>query len=1144
MPVSAPNIEPSPALPSPSNQVPPAEAPAAPNITYGTIVAKNVWPDPFFRILRSQSGVEYVLHQEDRPANQYLSLGHTVGFTSSGEYLESPRGMLLRATQVSQINSPIDLAKAPPIQGTILAGDSKMVNIGVDFMKGEKHDFVRVLLASLSPTSKVPTRAALVKFYTYTKLKDGKQYLQVYHIEVDEEAEREKSLFDRSFVLPLAKFTNPSPNLLIGNFDEGYEGNALIMDCHDITLFFRDHSLHTTDAWEIVKFLSAKYHRRKEGLNRVSTVHMEEVHRNIHSLKLKAAEDSDRIARRLLTNPSEGLRIFINALAWGKDEFRNGQWAPRDWARWASRQFESPTIQHVKSVDMTKLVPQGTTRELAYQLGGVEDIAQDLDSINHMHDFSIIGKGGMVHFGSVHPASPVPEVNYTYGDNLHAALVLHFLPEKVWTGPNHPYPYSNTDMFYHELKGEGKPYLDLKESELDDSSSSREIRGRKTGSLTSVIFQVYVGKEGGGEANLQVIEDYRSTCAVERITTDLVEWRTYFIELDSEQEVSEFIIYYNHLNRKGVYTAMSSALFYSDWSSPEDPGSKVASTSIFNITTPVTNVNPGALQALLPGIQVSITGTNTLRCVSSHRHDFIIKELKKANNERKHSSLRSDTVKPKYIAFNSVSGDSWLVESDHSDSAKAWSRPDPNVSQLLHARAQIHSSMISHAPSVIENVPKGMAPSEVIRLITHFSDGSNDYIDSAMWGLSKNERPLLIINKLAYAKALKDPIKIEVNGHMRTLTVVEFDHTFHERTGNKVVDDTEQSVPSRSVIARRRSFSSHLEEPPKKFSKGISEAIAQCKSRDARPPIPPPKVVAFEQEPEVEASTGHVSSVADREEKEEPEREVAAEPEQPFRVVTPRKRRTKSKTANTTQSKTPNTNQPPTTPPNSSPRPSAPNYTPISQEVGGAFSPLGGLLDGNDEQDAYDAQEETVQGTITEVDEPTESSPVSPLHINLISDSPSQSTSPSPVVTRQRPRITRSKNCASSQDTDSEGGAEQWRSGRRNVPVTPSQKNKSSSTPKPSKSSSSKTVPPPSLKRTHDCDFCSLINAKCTERCASCKKQVCTRPKCGAKVSGNRHCLSCAKLETGVPHRTRSQTPQKKNTTGSSKQGKRQDQSN
>ena len=1066
MPVSAPNIEPSPALPSPSNQVPPAEAPAAPNITYGTIVAKNVWPEPFFRILRSQSGVEYVLHQEDRPANQYLSLGHTVGFTSSGDYLESPRGMLLRATQVSQINSPIDLAKAPPIQGTILAGDSKMVNIGVDFMKGEKHDFVRVLLASLSPTSKVPTRAALVKFYTYTKLKDGKQYLQVYHIEVDEEAEREKSLFDRSFVLPLAKFTNPSPNLLIGNFDEGYEGNALIMDCHDITLFFRDHSLHTTDAWEIVKFLSAKYHRRKEGLHRVSTVHMEEVHRNIHLLKLKAADDSDRIARRLLTNPSEGLRIFINALAWGKDEFRDGQWAPRDWARWASRQFESPTIQHVKSVDMTKLVPQGTTRELAYQLGGVEDIAQDLDSINHMHDFSIIGKGGMVHFGSVHPASPVPEVNYTYGDNLHAALVLHFLPEKVWTGPNHPYPYSNTDMFYHELKGEGKPYLDLKESELDDSSSSREIRGRKTGSLTSVIFQVYVGKEGGGEANLQVIEDYRSTCAVERITTDLVEWRTYFIELDSEQEVSEFIIYYNHLNRKGVYTAMSSALFYSDWSSPEDPGSKVASTSIFNITTPVTNVNPGALQALLPGIQVSITGTNTLRCVSSHRHDFIIKELKRANNERKHSSLRSDTVKPKYIAFNSVSGDSWLVESDHSDSAKAWSRPDPNVSQLLHARAQIHSSMISHAPSVIENVPKGMAPSEVIRLITHFSDGSNDYIDSAMWGLSKNERPLLIINKLAYAKALKDPIKIEVNGHMRTLNVVEFDHTFHERTGNKVVDDTEQSVPSRSVIARRRSFSSHLEEPPKKFSKGISEAIAQCKSRDARPPIPPPKVVAFEQEPEVEASTGHVSSVADREEKEAPEREVAAEPEQPFRMVTPRKRRSKSKTANTTQSKTPNTNQPPTTSPNSSPRPSAPNYTPISQEVGGAFSPLGGLLDGNDEQDAYDAQEETVQGTITEVDEPTESSPVSPLHINLTSDSPSQSTSPSPVVTRQRPRVTRSKNCASSQDTDSEGGAEQWRSGRRNVPVTPSQRKKSSSTPKPSNSSSSKTVPPPSLK-TH-----------------------------------------------------------------------------
>ena len=132
MPVSAPNIEPSPALPSPSNQAPPAEAPEAPKITYGKIVAKNAWPAPFFRVLRSQSGVEYVLLQEDRPATQYLSLGHTVGFTPSEEYHESPRGMLLRATQFSQINSPIDLAKAPPIQGKILAGDSKMVNIGVD----------------------------------------------------------------------------------------------------------------------------------------------------------------------------------------------------------------------------------------------------------------------------------------------------------------------------------------------------------------------------------------------------------------------------------------------------------------------------------------------------------------------------------------------------------------------------------------------------------------------------------------------------------------------------------------------------------------------------------------------------------------------------------------------------------------------------------------------------------------------------------------------------------------------------------------------------------------------------------------------------------------------------------------------------
>ena len=195
-------------------------------------------------------------------------------------------------------------------------------------------------------------------------------------------------------------------------------------------------------------------------------------------------------------------------------------------------------------------------------------------------------------------------------------------------------------------------------------------------------------------------------------------------------------------------------------------------------------------------------------------------------------------------------------------------------------------------------------------------------------------------------------------------------------------------------------------------------------------------------------------------------------------------------------------------------------------------------MDGSDEQDAYDAQEETVQGTITEVDEPADSTPDSPIPINLLSDTTSQSTPPSPSITRQRPRITRSINCISSQDTDLEEETEQWRSGVRNVPVTPSQKNKASSISKPSRTSSSKTVPPPTLKPTHNCDFCSLINAKFTERCASCKKQVCTRVKCGATVKGIRHCLSCAKLATSVPHRTRSQTPRKTTTSGSNKKRK------
>ena len=52
----------------------------------------------------------------------------------------------------------------------------------------------------------------------------------LYHIEVDEEVETEESLFGRSFVLPLPNFPNPNPNLLIGNFDETYEGIVLVMD--------------------------------------------------------------------------------------------------------------------------------------------------------------------------------------------------------------------------------------------------------------------------------------------------------------------------------------------------------------------------------------------------------------------------------------------------------------------------------------------------------------------------------------------------------------------------------------------------------------------------------------------------------------------------------------------------------------------------------------------------------------------------------------------------------------------------------------------------------------------------------------------------------------------------------------------------
>jgi hypothetical protein len=59
-----------------------------------------------------------------------------------------------------------------------------------------------------------------------------------------------------------------------------------------------------------------------------------------------------------------------------------------------------------------------------------------------------------------------------------------------------------------------------------------------------------------------------------------------------------------------------------------------------------------------------------------------------------------------------------------------------------------------------------------------------------------------------------------------------------------------------------------------------------------------------------------------------------------------------------------------------------------------------------------------------------------------------------------------------------------------------------------------------------------------TERCAICKKQVCTRAKCGVKVSGGRHCLRCIDLSENDHVRLRSQNTKKKNPTGSSKKGK------
>jgi len=471
-----------------------------------------------------------------------------------------------------------------------------------------------------------------------------------------------------------------------------------------------------------------------------------------------------------------------------------------------------------------------------YQLGGFEDLTSDVSSINYLRDVTAVEPNGLVHMGSVHPfETDHTALTYKIGDDLHAIAILHFLPERVWGDDiRHPFPTRlQPDHYYRMVTSAEATPIDAREQaeECVESRSSKVIRGRGVGDATTVVFQVFVGVHDAKELerNLRPVNKLRDAGRLELVTNDVTDWRTYLVEHDTPEEACDFIACYNSADLKGNYTAMAAAIFFSDWHENSQANDKSEGGMLFNVVHCERKLNPGALHALFDNMQTSVTGPQTVRCWCSHNHDFVLEELLKANNRLR--QLKHETAR--YLSLNSGEGDLWLAEQRLSQTAKGWLRATETVHSLLLMRTQRESQGETHTPTVIENVPRSLTSSDIIRVLTHFAGGSNDYTDTARWGTSRKGRPLIVIAKLPIEQAKKNALGLTLpDGQVREFVCVPFDAALHNSGNNLLGLDDDKSESSGSTELSRKRFNEEPRaKPPSKFAKGISQALAQKKNR-------------------------------------------------------------------------------------------------------------------------------------------------------------------------------------------------------------------------------------------------------------------------------------------------------------------------
>lgn len=814
-------------------------------LQYATISHRNR-SGRFWAILTTRNGEEFFLDQ--KPHNQSFGRNHTASFIPTDNWTATPLGQRRIASQATQLNSKLPISEAPFVRGKLTQQkEANHYMVETENTKEYKAGGIRVFIHSLSRDSIVPSATPnywqYVRLFTFTRLVKGQQYLEVYHMEEDTDRMREEALRHRTHIYPpTTTIPTPGTNLLIGNFDPCFEGDALVLDAFDIsTLFTKGIILSKLSVEDLLDFLARKYFEKKTQLAAVKVALLNENQRAKHESESRTASKCDRLARDLLYGDSTvaELRIFINAIAWGKGRHCSGKFSPRDWTAWAASQFTNPNARNLCTVDMTRIVPRGTPPGMIYQLGGFENLLVDPASINYLQRITPVGQDGLLHMGSVHQMATDPyDIDYQNRDDIHGLAILHFTPTLGWGADiNKAYPDKDSfDHRYNTSNDAPASPLPVSEAELEDESySSKDLRARGSHRGNEVIVQVYVGKRSQfGDplhiSNLSPLNRYSKEGRLELINNDIEDWYTYLIDHNSLEEASEFIEFFNHPDRSGVFTAMFAHLFFSDWHVPID-----SLGYTYNIVCTKSEVNPGSLLSLLDDAQASLTGPQTVRVWTPMPHDEVLKLL----IERNESPFEGKT-EAAYVSLNSSKGDYWLVDRKLGKEPRNWTVGHDSFATKMRQKrirdAEIGSSESPPVPCVLANVPRSIARFDVLRAISFFGGGSHTLADTAVYGTSVKERPLIIVSGLPYADLTEHTFATSSeNAPAFTFHAVPFDPTLHVSTGI--------SLATGNLVATERTHIAHLKQtfpkrdgPPTRFAKGITASIA-IRKKHVRPEI-------------------------------------------------------------------------------------------------------------------------------------------------------------------------------------------------------------------------------------------------------------------------------------------------------------------